>query len=255
MPTLVLLRHGQSTWNAENRFTGWTDVDLTFQGAAEAMLAGELLREADHVADVTVLHTSVLSRAARTAAVACESMGRSWIPVRRHWRLNERHYGDLQGMDKREATERFGADQVKLWRRSFDIPPPALADGDSRHPSSDPRYRKVPASMLPSTECLADVLVRMMPYWVDSIVPDLLGGESVFVVAHGNSLRALIKHLDHISDKDIIEVEIPTGIPLVYELDDDLEPIRNVPLIDRYLGDIDLVRSAQDAVARQADAP
>ena len=250
MPDLVLLRHGQSTWNAQNLFTGWVDVDLTEDGEAEAVQAGQLLHDEDDL-DLRVVHTSVLTRAVRTANLALDAAGRSWLPVRRHWRLNERHYGDLQGKNKKETTDTYGADQVKLWRRSYDTPPPPLPPGDPGHPAADPRYWDVPADALPSTECLADVVVRALPYWDDAVVPDLLEtgarGGAVLVVAHGNSIRALRKHIDGISDADIAGLEVPTGIPYRYRLDDDL-----TVLDARYLGDPEVARAAADAVARQA---
>ncbi len=250
MPQLVLLRHGQSLWNAENLFTGWYDVDLTELGVAEAEEAGRLLgAEAD--LDLRVLHTSVLTRAIRTASLALDVAGRSWLPVRRHWRLNERHYGDLQGKNKKETTAQFGEAQVKEWRRSYATPPPPVAPGSEHHPAGDPRYRDVPAEVLPRTECLADVVARALPYWQDAIVPDLLAegarGGAVLVVAHGNSLRALRKHIDGIGDDAITGLEIPTGIPFVYELADDLT-VRS----GRYLGDPEAARAAAEAVARQA---
>ncbi len=253
MTHLVLLRHGQSTWNAENRFTGWTDVDLTIHGVTEAMSAGEMLKDSSACPPITKVHTSLLTRAARTASVCCESLGRTWLPVDRSWRLNERHYGALQGMDKKQATEHFGADLVKIWRRSYDVPPPALDVEDERHPSHDPRYSRVPVNLLPATECLVSVLDRLLPYWADNIVPDLIFGETVLVVAHGNSLRALVKYLDNISDRDILDVEIPTGMPLVYEIDANLRPSKDVPLEERYLVSPDEVRRAQAEVAAQAD--
>ena len=252
MPTLILLRHGQSEWNAENRFTGWTDVDLSQLGVAEAMSAGEILARTAGVPRPSVVHTSVLTRATRTAAIACESLDLTWIPVRRHWRLNERHYGNLQGLDKRESSEQFGVDQVKAWRRGYDTPPPPLDWDDERHPRFDPRYRHIPPRLLPSAECLADVLARMLPYWVDGIAPDLYAGETVLVVAHGNSLRALVKYLDRIADDEITGVEIPTGIPLVYELNEELDPAKTMPLNKRYLGDPAQLKQAQEEVARQA---
>ena len=250
MPDLVLLRHGQSTWNALNLFTGWHDVDLSPAGEAEATAAGALLAAADDL-DLRVVHTSVLTRAIRTANLAVDAAGRSWLPVRRHWRLNERHYGDLQGKDKKETAERYGAEQLKAWRRSYDVPPPPLPDGDDRHPAGDPRYADVPADALPSTECLADVVRRALPYWEDAIVPDLLAtgrrGGAVLVVAHGNSLRALRKHIDGIADADIVGLEIPTGIPYRYRLADDLS------VVDAgYLGDPAAAAAAAEAVARQA---
>jgi 2,3-bisphosphoglycerate-dependent phosphoglycerate mutase len=250
MPDLVLLRHGQSTWNALNLFTGWEDVDLSPQGEEEARAAGRLLA-AEVGLDLRVVHTSVQTRAIRTAELALEAAGRSWLPVRRHWRLNERHYGDLQGRDKKETAARHGAEQLKLWRRSYDVPPPPLPEGDPRRADQDPRYRDVPPDVLPATECLADVVRRALPYWEDAIVPDLLSfgarGGAVLVAAHGNSLRALRKHIDGISDADIVGLEIPTGIPYRYRLDDDLRV-----LDARYLGDPEAARAAAEAVSRQA---
>jgi 2,3-bisphosphoglycerate-dependent phosphoglycerate mutase len=245
MATLVLLRHGQSAWNELNLFTGWTDVDLTDLGREEARTAGHLLAEAG--VEIDVAHTSLLVRAIRTSDLALDELGRRWVPVRRHWRLNERHYGDLQGLDKKETAARYGDAQVHVWRRSYDVPPPALGDDDERHPRFDVRYRDLPADVLPATECLADVVVRMLPYWYDAIVPDLRVGRQVLVAAHGNSLRALVKHLDGISDADIPELNIPTGVPLVYELDDDLRVVAS-----RYLGDAAAVAAKAEAVARQA---
>ncbi|MGH9030276.1 MAG: 2,3-diphosphoglycerate-dependent phosphoglycerate mutase [Acidimicrobiales bacterium] len=248
MAELVLLRHGESTWNAENRFTGWTDVDLSPRGEQEAVEAGRLLApERERGFDPGVVHTSVLTRAVRTANLALDEMGRSWLPVRRHWRLNERHYGALQGLNKKETAEKYGLDQVKVWRRSFATPPPALDAEDTRHPVNDARYSELPASALPATECLADVVVRMMPYWEDAIVGDLRRFGSVFVVAHGNSIRALVKHLKTISDDDIVSLEVPTGVPWLFELDDDLEVES-----ERFLGDPEAVAAAAAAVARQA---
>ena len=250
MLDLVLLRHGESLWNAENLFTGWTDVDLTPAGEQEAGRAGVLLA-AEPSLDLRLVHTSVLTRAIRTANLTLDAAGRPWLPVRRHWRLNERHYGDLQGLDKKETAHRFGPEQVKVWRRSYDVPPPPLPAGDPRHPTGDPRYRDVPAHVLPSTECLADVVGRVLPYWDDVIVPDLrmaaARGGAVLVVAHGNSIRALRKHLDAISDADIPGLDIPTGIPFRYRLDDDLD-VRDAA----YLGDPEAARRAAEAVARQA---
>jgi 2,3-bisphosphoglycerate-dependent phosphoglycerate mutase len=250
MPQLVLLRHGQSQWNAENLFTGWHDVDLTEAGVAEARDAGRLLA-AEAGIDLRVLHTSVLTRAVRTAATTLEEAGRSWLPVRRHWRLNERHYGALQGKNKKETAAQFGEAQVKEWRRSYATPPPPVEAGSEHHPVGDPRYRDVPAEVLPLTECLADVVARTLPYWEDAIVPDLLAegarGGAVLVVAHGNSLRALRKHIDGIADDEITGLEIPTGIPFVYELAGDLSVVSG-----RYLGDPDAARAAAEAVARQA---
>lgn len=220
MPTLVLLRHGQSPWNLAHRFTGWTDVGLTEAGVAEARRAGRALAEAE--LDVDVVHTSLLVRAIATAELALAEAGRSWLPVRRHWRLNERHYGALQGATHVEMKERHGPDQVQSWRRSYRVRPPALDLDDPRHPRFDPRYAGLAPEVLPATECLADVVERLLPYWYDAVVPDLRLGRRVLVVAHGNSIRGLLKHLRHISDEDIPGLEIPTGIPLVYELDDEL---------------------------------
>lgn len=243
--TLVLLRHGQSTWNLENRFTGWTDVPLTEQGVEEAVTAGKLLTAEGFTFDV--VHTSVLLRAIATANITLEEMGLHWLPVRRHWRLNERHYGALQGLNKKETAERHGKDQVFEWRRSYDVPPPKLEPDDDRHPIHDPRYRSLAPDVLPASECLADVVERMLPYWYDAIVPDIREGRRVVIAAHGNSLRALVKHLDGISDDEIPGLNIPTGIPLVYELDDDLNSLGS-----RYLGDADAAAAAADAVAKQA---
>lgn len=242
---LILLRHGQSVWNLENLFTGWTDVGLTEQGREEARRAGLLMRDEGLVPDV--LHTSVLVRATETADLALEAAGWSDIPTKRSWRLNERHYGALQGLDKKQTAAEHGEDQVLLWRRSYDVRPPALELSDERHPSHDPRYGDVDPADIPATECLEDVVQRMLPYWHESIVPDLKAGKTVLVVAHGNSLRALVKHLDGISDEEIVKLNIPTGIPLLYILDDDLEPIES-----RYLGDEEAAQAAAEAVARQA---
>lgn len=242
---LVLLRHGQSTWNLENRFTGWTDVPLTDQGCLEAAAAGTLMK--DEGVAPAILHTSVLIRAIATANIALDAMGRSWLPVRRHWRLNERHYGSLQGLNKKETAELHGPDQVFAWRRGYATPPPPLETTDERHPCHDERYGSLPPDVLPATECLADVVDRMLPYWHDVIVGDLRTHRSVLVVAHGNSLRALVKHLDGISDDDIPDLNIPTGAPLRYVLDDDFGVISS-----GYLGDPDAIAAAAEAVARQA---
>lgn len=250
--TLVLLRHGQSTWNAENLFTGWWDADLSDQGRAEAANAGTLMADAGVLPDV--VHTSLQTRAIRTANLALDTMGLLWLPVRRHWRLNERHYGDLTGRNKAEATAQFGEDQVKVWRRSYDVPPPPISAENAHNPNTDPRYARVPADVLPQSECLADVVARMLPYWFDVIVPDLAGGSTVLVAAHGNSLRALVKHLDGISDADIAGLDIPTGVPLVYELDDDARPTTSKPVLERALGDPEAVKAAAQAVANQAAA-
>jgi 2,3-bisphosphoglycerate-dependent phosphoglycerate mutase len=222
MATLVLLRHGESTWNAEGLFTGWVDVGLSAKGAEEAAHAGILLRDAG--LQPAVLHTSVLTRAIQTAQLALESAALLWLPVRRSWRLNERHYGALQGKNKAQTRQEFGDDQFMLWRRSYDVPPPPIADDDPFSQAGDPRYALLPPELLPRTECLKDVLHRMLPYWYDAIIPDLDTGRPVLVVAHGNSLRALVKHLDGISDEEIAGLNIPTGIPLVYDLDGDFRP-------------------------------
>ena len=220
--TLVLLRHGHSTWNAENLFTGWVDVGLNEQGVAEAERCAELLREAGIAPDVS--HTSVLRRATRTAEILLDGIDRHWIPVRRSWRLNERHYGALQGKNKKATMEEFGEEQFMTWRRSYDTPPPPLPDDSEFSQAGDDRYADLPDELMPRTECLADVLDRMLPYWYDTIVPDLRAGKTVLVTAHGNSLRALVKHLDGIGEDEIVGLNIPTGIPLVYELDEDLKP-------------------------------
>ncbi|MGH9202472.1 MAG: 2,3-diphosphoglycerate-dependent phosphoglycerate mutase [Vicinamibacterales bacterium] len=245
MHTLVLLRHGESTWNKENRFTGWTDVDLTEKGREEAAAAGRQLKAEGLTFDVA--HTSVLKRAIRTLWIALDELDLMWIPVYRSWRLNERHYGALQGLNKAETAARHGEAQTKLWRRSFDVPPPPLTPDDPRHPSRDPRYAQLPPSDLPLTESLKDTIARFLPYWDDVIAPEVRSGKRVLIAAHGNSLRALVKHLDKISDTDIIDLNIPTGIPLVYRLDRDLNPIDR-----RYLGDAETAAKAADAVARQA---
>jgi 2,3-bisphosphoglycerate-dependent phosphoglycerate mutase len=222
--TLVLLRHGESEWNAKNLFTGWVDVDLSAKGRDEATRGGELLREARVLPDVA--HTSVLRRAITTADLALDACDRHWIPVKRHWRLNERHYGDLQGKDKAQVREQYGDEQFMVWRRSYDTPPPPIADDDEWSQAGDPRYATLPPELMPRSECLKDVVFRMMPYWYDAIVPDLLTGRTVLVAAHGNSLRALVKHLDGISDTDIAGLNIPTGIPLAYDLDADFKPVK-----------------------------
>ncbi len=250
MPQLVLLRHGQSLWNAENLFTGWYDVDLTDQGVAEARAAGRLLA-ADPDLDLRVVHTSLLTRAVRTAHLTLEEAGRTWLPAKRHWRLNERHYGALQGLNKKETTALHGETQVKEWRRSYDIPPPPVVRGDAHDPAGDPRYRDIPIDSLPLTECLADVVARAVPYWSDAIVPDLLAegarGGAVLVVAHGNSLRALRKHIEGIADDAIVDLEIPTGIPYRYILADDLSVVSH-----GFLGDVAAAEAAAEAVRRQA---
>ncbi len=244
---LVLIRHGQSTWNLENLFTGWTDVDLTAQGREEARAAGALLRADGFEFDLAF--TSVLKRAIRTLWIMLDEMDRMWLPVERDWRLNERHYGALQGLDKAATTAKFGADQVKIWRRSYDIPPPPLDDGDPRHPKLDARYRGVPAAALPATESLKDTLARVLPCWRERLVPALAGGRDVLVVAHGNSLRALVKMLDGMSDEEIVEFNIPTGVPILYELDGRQRPAAP----RRFLGDPAAIAAAAAAVARQAE--
>jgi 2,3-bisphosphoglycerate-dependent phosphoglycerate mutase len=244
MKKLVLLRHGESTWNKENRFTGWTDVDLSEEGVQEAIESGRILRQEGYIFDVAF--TSVLKRAIKTLWLVLEEMDLMWIPVYRSWRLNERHYGALQGLNKAEMAERHGLDQVKIWRRSYDIQPPALTPDDPRYPGSDPRYADLSPDELPLTECLKDTVERFLPYWHETIAPAVKGGKRVLISAHGNSLRALVKYLDTISDDEILGLNIPTGIPLVYELEDDLSPIRNY-----YLGDPEAVKRATEAVAGQ----
>jgi len=246
MKKLVLLRHGQSLWNKENRFTGWTDVDLTEQGMAEAKEAGRLLREGGYTFDIA--YTSVLKRAIRTLWIALDEMDLMWIPVVRSWRLNERHYGALQGLNKSETAERHGMDQVKIWRRSYATPPPELERDDERFPGHDRRYAGLSDSELPVTECLKDTVDRFLPYWKETIAPDVASGQRVLIAAHGNSLRALVKYLDNVSEDDIVGLNIPTGIPLVYELEDDLTPVRSY-----YLGDPDEIQKATAAVAAQLD--
>ncbi len=245
MIKLVLLRHGESDWNKENRFTGWTDVDLSAKGVAEAHEGGKLLREGGYVFDVA--YTSVLKRAIRTLWIALDELDQMWIPIHNTWRLNERHYGALQGLNKAETAAKFGDKQVLIWRRSYDIPPPALTADDPRFPGSDPRYAGLTAAELPLTECLKDTVARFLPYWHETIVPALKAGQRVIIAAHGNSLRALVKYLDNVSDAEIVELNIPTGIPLVYELDDELKPIRHY-----YLGDPEAAAKAAAAVAAQA---
>ncbi|HEY7818288.1 MAG TPA: 2,3-diphosphoglycerate-dependent phosphoglycerate mutase [Vicinamibacteria bacterium] len=244
MKKLVLLRHGESVWNKENRFTGWTDVDLTEQGRAEAAEAGRTLLREGYFFDLA--HTSVLKRAIRTLWIALDAMDLMWVPVYRSWRLNERHYGALQGLNKAETAERHGMEQVQLWRRSYDVPPPPLEPDDERHPARDPRYRDVPPSELPLTESLKDTVARFLPCWNQAIAPDIAAGKRVLVAAHGNSLRALVKYLDGLSAEEIVELNIPTGIPLVYELEDDLKPIRRY-----YLGDPEKLAKATASVAGQ----
>jgi 2,3-bisphosphoglycerate-dependent phosphoglycerate mutase len=243
--TLVLLRHGQSDWNAKNLFTGWVDANLSELGETEAGEAGRQLMDADVLPDV--VHTSVLTRAIRTAELALQQCGRSWIPVRRSWRLNERHYGALQGLDKKATAETHGLEQVKVWRRSYDVPPPPLEPGSEWDVSGDARYARLAPKAIPASECLKDVVERMVPYWVDEIVPDLRVGFVTLVAAHGNSLRALVKHLKDIPDDEIVSLEIPTGVPWVFELDDSLHVVS-----DRWLGDPEAVKARAEAVAKQA---
>jgi len=244
MKKIVLLRHGESTWNKENRFTGWTDVDLSEKGVQEATAAGQTLKAEGYVFDVA--HTSVLKRAIKTLWLALEQLDQMWIPVYNTWRLNERHYGALQGLNKAETAERHGMEQTHIWRRSYDVPPPALTLDDPRHPGHDPRYAGLSQADLPLTECLKDTVARFLPYWHEVVAPAVKGGQRVLLAAHGNSLRALIKYLDNIPDADIVELNVPTGVPLVYELDDELKPIRHY-----YLGDQDAIKKAADAVANQ----
>lgn len=243
---LLLLRHGQSIWNLENLFTGWIDVDLSEQGLQEAREAGRLLKAEGIAFDIAF--TSVLKRAIRTLWIALDEMDLMWLPVERTWRLNERHYGSLQGLNKTQTVEKHGAEQVKIWRRSYDIPPPPLALDDRQHPRFDRRYAGVPAAELPACESLKDTLARVLPYWNTRIAPELKAGRNVLVAAHGNSLRALVKMLDGMSDADIVELNIPTGVPLLYELDANLKPVAS-----RYLGDAEAVKARAEAVAKQTE--
>jgi 2,3-bisphosphoglycerate-dependent phosphoglycerate mutase len=247
MHRLVLLRHGESVWNQENRFTGWTDVDLNDKGRAEAREAGQLMAAEKFEFDVA--HTSVLKRAIRTLWIASDEMDLLWIPVHKSWRLNERHYGALQGLNKAETAAEFGEAQVKIWRRSYDIPPPPLDLTDPRHPANDRRYASIPPPELPLTESLKDTVARFLPHWHDVIAPDIRAGKRVLIAAHGNSLRALVKYLDNVSEQDILEVNIPTGIPLVYLLNEDLKPLQKF-----YLGDQAAVQAKMTAVANQGKA-
>ena len=244
MTKLVLVRHGESDWNKENRFTGWTDVDLSAKGRQEAKEAGEVLKAGGFTFDVA--YTSVLKRAIRTLWTVLDEMDLMWIPVHRSWRLNERHYGALQGLNKAETAAKFGEAQVKIWRRSYDIPPPALTADDDRFPGRDPRYRDLTKAELPLTECLKDTVARFLPYWHGTIAPAIQQGKKVLIAAHGNSLRALVKYLDNVSESDIVELNIPTGMPLIYELDEKLRPLQHY-----YLGDPEKVKAAMDAVAAQ----
>lgn len=247
MYKLVLLRHGESTWNRENRFTGWTDVDLSEQGRIEAQAAGRVLRERGFTFDIAF--TSVLKRAIRTLWLALDDMDLLWVPVIRDWRLNERHYGALQGLNKADMAKQFGEEQIKIWRRSYDVQPPALEVTDERYPGNDRRYAGLSSEQLPRTECLKDTVARFLPLWHETIAPAVRSGQRIIIAAHGNSLRALIKYLDNVSEKDIVELNVPTGLPLVYELDADLKPIRS-----EYLGDADKVKAAMAAVAAQGKA-
>ncbi|AAS97407.1 2,3-diphosphoglycerate-dependent phosphoglycerate mutase [Nitratidesulfovibrio vulgaris] len=244
MARLILLRHGQSAWNLENRFTGWTDVDLSPAGEAEALAAARLIR--DEGLDFSVCHTSMLTRAIRTLHLVQQELDRLWTPVRKHWRLNERHYGALQGLDKRETAARHGEDQVFVWRRSYDVPPPVIAPDDPKHPVHDPRYADVPPDVLPCGESLEATVARVLPYWYDAIAPDLMAGRDVLVAAHGNSLRALVMHLDGLDREDVSRLDIPTGLPRLYELDAALRPVSY-----RYLGDPAEAEERARAVAAQ----
>jgi 2,3-bisphosphoglycerate-dependent phosphoglycerate mutase len=244
MYKLVLVRHGESTWNKENRFTGWTDVDLSEKGVLEAVEGGQVLRREGYTFDLG--YTSVLKRAIKTYNIVTEELDQMYIPVIRSWRLNERHYGALQGLNKAETAAKFGEDQVKIWRRSYDIRPPALTPDDPRYPGADPRYADLGPAELPLTECLKDTVARFLPLWHESIAPNVKAGRKILVGAHGNSLRALVKYLDNVSDQDIVELNIPTGMPLVYELDANLKPLKSY-----YLGDPEKVKAAMAAVAAQ----
>lgn len=244
MYKVVLIRHGESTWNRENRFTGWTDVPLSEKGVAEATAAGQLLKKEGYIFDKA--YTSVLKRAIKTLWRVLEEMDMMWIPVERSWRLNERHYGALQGLNKAETAAKYGDDQVKIWRRSYDVPPPPLDEQDDRYPGKDPRYAGLTTAQLPLGECLADTVKRVVPYWESTIAADIKAGKRLIIAAHGNSIRALVKYLDNVPDEEIVELNIPTGIPLVYELDENLKPIRS-----GYLGDAESIAAAQAAVAAQ----
>ncbi len=244
MHKVVLLRHGESQWNKENRFTGWTDVDLTDKGRSEASSAGKLMKDEGFTFDLA--YTSVLKRAIRTLWLSLSEMDLMWIPVIRNWRLNERHYGALQGLNKADTAAKYGDDQVLVWRRSYDTPPPALEETDDRFPGKDPRYAGLTKDELPLTECLKDTVARFVPYWENTIAPSIKSGKKVLITAHGNSLRALVKYLDNVSEEEIVGLNIPTGVPLVYELDDDLKPIKHY-----YLGDQEAIAAKAKAVAEQ----
>lgn len=247
MYKIVLLRHGESTWNKENRFTGWTDVDLSEKGMNEAEEAGRLMKEEGFVFDIA--YTSVLTRAIKTLFNALDKMGLLWIPVEKDYRLNERHYGALQGLNKSETAAKHGEDQVKIWRRAYDTPPPELEKSDERYPGNDPRYAGLSEKELPLTECLKDTVDRFLPLWHETIAPTIKSGKKVIIAAHGNSLRALVKYLDNVSEADIVNLNIPTGVPLVYELDEDLKPIKHY-----YLGDQEKIAAAMASVANQGKA-
>ena len=247
MHKLVVIRHGESVWNKENRFTGWKDVDLSEKGRVEAKAAGELLKAEGFEFDLA--YTSVLKRAIRTLNIILDEMDLMWLPVIKNWRLNERHYGNLQGLNKSEMAEKFGEEQVHIWRRSYDIPPPPMEISDERNPRNDRRYADLSDEDIPLTECLKDTVARFLPYWENEIAPQIKAGKNIIIAAHGNSLRALVKHLDNIPDDEIVKLNIPTGIPLVYELDDNLKPIKSY-----YLGDQEAIKAAQEAVANQGKA-
>lgn len=247
MKKIVLLRHGESIWNKENRFTGWTDVDLSGKGVEEAKKCGQILKKEGFVFDLAF--TSVLKRAIRTLWILMDEMDLMWIPVYNSWRLNERHYGALQGLNKSEMASKYGEEQVLVWRRSYDVPPPALEKTDKRYPGFDPRYNDLDPKDIPTTECLKDTVARFLPYWHETIAPSVKSGKRIIIAAHGNSLRALVKYLDNVSDEKIVSLNIPTGIPLIYELDDNLKPIKNY-----YLGDAEAVKKAMETVASQGKA-
>jgi len=247
MHKIVLIRHGESQWNKENRFTGWTDVDLTEKGIEEARSAGKLIKDAGF--DFDIAYTSVLKRAIRTLWLALDSMDRMWLPVVNTWRLNERHYGALQGLNKAETAQKYGDEQVHIWRRSYDTQPPALTADDERFPGHDRRYKGLTNDELPLTECLKDTVARFLPFWHETVVPTMKSGKRVLIVAHGNSLRALVKYLDNVPDNEIVELNIPTGVPLVYELDDNFKPLKHY-----YLGDPEAIKKAAEAVANQGKA-
>ncbi len=247
MYKLVLIRHGESVWNKENRFTGWKDVDLSEKGRGEAQSAGELLKAEGF--EFNLAYTSVLKRAIRTLNIILDEMDTMWLPVIKNWRLNERHYGNLQGLNKAETAAQYGDEQVHIWRRSYDIPPPPMETEDERNPRNDRRYKDLSDAEIPLTECLKDTVARFLPYWENEIAPKIREGKRLIIAAHGNSLRALVKHLDNIADDEIVKLNIPTGVPLIYELDANLKPVKS-----HYLGDADAIRKAQEAVANQGKA-